>query len=138
MIANEMPILVTGGEIDQSEQESRNKEYRILLVLNIVASVLYMIIGIPSNIITFTEQEKLPLLLTVVGVIVPTFATVLQVISGVVLVHSVVKIRRFYLDKNIEQQLNTQKLLIHGSAFSFYLVAIVFYCVSWDLYMIFP
>lgn len=55
-----------------------------------------------------------------------------------VLVQSVLKIRQFYRDNSIENQLNTNQLLLHSTAFILYMVAVVLYVVSWDLTISFP
>jgi len=56
----------------------------------------------------------------------------------VVLVQSVLRIRQFYRDNSIENQLNTNQLLLHSTAFILYMVAVVLYVVSWDLTISFP
>lgn len=138
MIAKEMPVILDGGQIDQAQKDRRNKEYNILLALNILAPTIEMAVGIPLNVALFTGSGQPALSITIAAIVFPTFSQLMQVISGIVLISSVVKIRRFYFEKNIEQQLNTGKLLLHASAFGLYLISIVIYYASWDLFLLSP
>ena len=136
MIAKEMPVILDGGQIDQAQKDRRNKEYKILLALNILAPTMEMAVGIPLNIALFTGSGQPAPSIAIAAIVFPTFSQLMQVISGTVLISSVVKIRRFYFEKNIEQQLNTGKLLLHASAFGLYLISIVIYYASWDLFLL--
>jgi hypothetical protein len=51
----------------------------------------------------------------------------LQWISGVILIKSVFKIRRFFLEHHAAVSLNVKKITLHASAFIIYLAASIAY-----------
>jgi hypothetical protein len=90
------------------------------------------------NIVLFTRFQQPSALLSTAAIVFPTFSATLQIISGVVLVRSVLKIKQFYRDKDIEDRLNIPTLLLHSSAFLLYLASIILYVVMWDFFVLFP
>jgi hypothetical protein len=137
-IAKEMPIIVQGGSIKSEDKAKDEKQFNKLLILNIIGPSLELAVNIPLNIVVFTQFQTPSTLLTIGAIVFPTFSATLQIISGVVLVRSVLKIKQFYRDKDIEDRLNMPTLLLHSSAFLLYLVSIILYVVIWDFFVVYP
>ena len=57
-------------------------------------------------------------------------------LSGLVLIDAILKIKRFYSSSDNADQLNTKSLLLHSSAFGVYLFTEILGCVSFALYEI--
>jgi predicted membrane protein len=132
-----MPIIVSGGSIALEDKKSHNRTYKTLLILNIVGPVIEMAVSIPLNIALFTDFKDPSLAIEISTIVSSTFSESLQIVSGVVLVNSVLKIKRFYRDKDMEDRLNTRTLLVHSTAFILYLISTILQMVLWDLFVAF-
>lgn len=53
----------------------------------------------------------------------------LQIYSGAVLLRSVLKIRRFFVERNAQNFINTDMLIRHSTCFILYIITVtLFYC----------
>jgi len=61
---------------------------------------------------------------------------VIQIITGVILVKSVLRIRAFFKSRNDEDCIETRSLMQHAVSFILYLLTIIFYFSAWTLFTI--
>jgi hypothetical protein len=61
-----------------------------------------------------------------------------QVISGVILVQSVIQIRKFFKDRNDESYIDTASLCRHATCFGLYLLFVVIYYTTFTIYTLNP
>ena len=102
MNAAEMPLIVQGKQVPEEQRAQRKRTFKVLFALNILAPVAVMLFNIPLNIALFSTVSESPSAFVLFGAIIaPTIMTVLLVISGVVLVQSILKIKHFYQANNI-------------------------------------
>jgi hypothetical protein len=76
--------------------------------------------------------------LTVVAAILSDSVGFLQLVSGTILVRSVLRINRFFKERGAEGYINTGMLLRHATAFGLYLACTAINYASYTLYLIFP
>lgn len=139
MNAAEMPLIVQGKQVPEEQRESRRRNFRLVLALNILATFAELLFDIPLNIALFSTTTESPSAFVLYGAIItPTVMTVFLVVSGVVLIRSILKIRNFYRDSGTESQLNTRALLFHAVAFGLYMIGVVLYAIAWDISTRFP
>lgn len=63
---------------------------------------------------------------------------ILQCVLGYILVRSVVDIRRYFIDKNAADFINTRMLIKHAVAFGIFLLAIIFFLCANIVVTFFP
>lgn len=62
----------------------------------------------------------------------------LQIYSGVILVKSVLSIRRFFIDRKAEEHINTRQFLRHSACFVIYIVTSTSFTVAFGIYTLKP
>lgn len=63
---------------------------------------------------------------------------VLQIYSGVVLVNSVFKIRRFFVAHNAQNYINSNMLIRHALCFILYIITVTAFYLSFGYYTMYP
>jgi drug/metabolite transporter (DMT)-like permease len=120
-ISKRVPAQLNGKPEPQTTQTEK-VVYWLLLCLNVVCGLAY---GVAVAIVQSLRDiviEKPGLFLTVFKLVV-TYATRLcAIISGVILIVGVHRIRKFFKERNATDYINTAMLLRHGFAFGLYLV----------------
>lgn len=112
--------------------------YCVMLALNLisgpsrsVASAVYRTIKLVKH---QTPSEFLKITIDV-SFDLPGFCSI---VSGAILVYSVTKIRRFFKDRNEEEQIDTRALCIHASCFVSYLCSAILFYTIYNLYTFAP
>lgn len=78
------------------------------------------------------NPEKQPsMALTILDDVAIDLVLLVQLISGVILVRSVVRIRDFFKSKDEVDQLDTKGLFYHAISFTLYLFVVSAYFVAW-------
>jgi hypothetical protein len=132
-IATEIPKIIE----QQPPEKKRTCTYWTLLTLNIAAPVIQVASIIYANTLVYVKNGSLTKLADVVNIIAFDLVGLLQIISGVMLINGVIRIRRFFSGKP-DAALNTKYLTLHAGAFGLYLVAVfVLYFVN-NLVLIYP
>lgn len=121
-IAKFMPLTLEGKNIDQSMERKENRLYWGLLVPNMFFPLLALAeVSWWSKI--FAGQETNPLTDLALGICM-LGVNICQIISGVILIISVIKINGFLKHKN-PTNVNVKSLVIHAIAFGFYLLCFI-------------
>ena len=63
---------------------------------------------------------------------------VLEIISGLYLTNSIIKIRKYFKETDSEDEMDSKVLLIHAGAFWIYLVVVIIYTGAQTVYNIYP
>jgi hypothetical protein len=117
--------------------KSQQKAYKSLIVLNIVLSVVsgfsYVLLFKYYN-----YHDKLTTILENTISVCPFILGVLLIVSGVILVTTVIAIRRFYKKRDAADAVDTGALVRHAIAFGLFLVAAVDFNLAIALNNIFP
>ena len=109
------------------------------MTLNIIFPLLEIPALVVFNNALYNSPDKNPGKLVVLSsVLAPALVVLLEIITGVYLIRSILKIKRFYKENNIRQKLKTTTLILHSSAFGLYLVSEVLLITSYAVYAIFP
>ena len=135
-IAEKVPILI---ENRQPEPESTGHKvfYWSMLVINVVIGPLVFVQSFTFNIVYRIHGEDPGTFL----VVIDTLAAVMngfQILLGVILINSVLKIRRFFKERNDEGYIDTAALSRHAACFGSYTLLYTFYNLSFIVYANFP
>jgi hypothetical protein len=132
----QMPYVVEGKSLPEDQQQRFALLYKVLLVLNFVCPVLESAVLIPFNIMYF-KGEQYSAFFSFVAACVPILPGVLEIISGVYLIKGLAAIRKFYKEKNMENEMDTRTTRLHAWAFLLYIGITVIGYTSYALYVIF-
>lgn len=129
-MAEEVPCRLEG--LPEPDQKKSSCTYWTFLVLNVVfpacEGVAYIWLWTTLYINNKKESDGLEIYFFNASVI---GTGVLEIISGVLLIQSVGKIRAFFKERDAEDLIDTKVLLLHASAFGIYLVSVlVFYSAT--------
>lgn len=123
-IASEMPYVLHDVRIPASMQACHKRTYWSLLVLNTLPSIINFAVGIPyGNIYEVKKQQPRGNLMEniLLANIVP--GAILAILTGIVLMRSVHKIKKFYQENDLKEELNMKALTLHASAFGTYMIS---------------
>jgi hypothetical protein len=123
-IASEMPYVLHDVRIPANLQACHKRTYWSLLVLNTLPAIIDFAIGIPYGNIVYVkkEQPRGNLMKNILlANIVP--GAILAILTGIVLMRSVHKIKNFYQENNLKEELNIKALTLHASAFGAYMIS---------------
>jgi hypothetical protein len=103
--------------------------YKCLFYLNIALPVSNAVVEYFVFKYDF-QNGSISLTLNTINAIVALLMNALLIISGVILVHTVLAIRRFYKQRNAVNALATGALVRHASAFALFLLAVFVFSVA--------
>ncbi len=116
------PFAVYQVQVPQSSVRRHQQLYWTLLALNILVSILEPFFTIPQAL--KSRKDNSTTLLNFLACLLPDLTGVLQLISGFLLIISLIKIRNFLSDKSKEVSMNTKTMLIHAVSFLLYILAL--------------
>jgi hypothetical protein len=120
-MATNMPLILEGKQIVEKSACGKVVHW-MLLVLNIAVPVLFDAALIRLRYLKSILGEKPPEWLSICYNTGIEAIGIVQVISGVIMFKSVIEIRRFFINKNAANHINTSMLIRHASAFLLYIV----------------
>jgi hypothetical protein len=128
-IAKKVPAMLN-GKPEEVETTCNKVNYWLLFLNNVISALAYGYSLIPyyrDKYVLFKE----PKLGFVIYRIVATFwVRICSIISGYILVVSVLRVKNFFKERNAEDFINTPMLLRHGIAFGLYLLGTILSGVS--------
>jgi len=134
-LATEVPAILAGRE---DTLKPRNyARYHFLLACNVIAPMLQAAsaYGIRSVTLHGKQPEKWLSLFTTISF---EATGAVQVISGIILVKGVWKIKTFFKENNAEDFLDISTLWRHALTFGIFLVSCVLFYVMFGLFSFFP
>jgi hypothetical protein len=130
-ISNTVPLMLEKTPIPDAFVRRQRAVNWALLTLNILFPVLEPFFTIPQAI--EVRNQGAPLWLDVGACLIPDIVGLLQVISGVQLVTSIFKIKKFLSGKSEEVMIDTRTMLMYAVSFSLYLVAEASELISFNI-----
>lgn len=112
--------------------------YWSMLVLNILSGPIKVYAAVTFRMIVNIKKEQPGPFVSWMFNASWNFVGFCSIISGIILVQSVVKIRRFFKERGDEGYINTKVLCQHATCFGSYLVACVFYYAAHSVYTMYP
>ena len=97
---------------------------------NIVSSCAYGYSAVPFYTLVLIKKEKPGPGLITYRIITTFWVRVMSIVSGLILIKSVLQIRNFFKEHNATEFVNTNMLLRHGAAFGLYLVCTIVTAIS--------
>jgi hypothetical protein len=137
-IAINTPLELSGLERDQHDVQKDDRKHDLLMAANVISALLTIVLGFVYQLARHSCQSD-PQSCRLESVTFEIYAasiglvTLLQIVSGVILVSSLKEIRFYFVKTHALDQLNVKQMLLHGGAFGFYLIAAVIYFVSFVL-----
>lgn len=121
--------------MNEDDQKRRSKTYTVLLALNIAfpALVLAALTGFQILLLIKDIRSSGWRDLAIIGI---DGTALMQVVSGTYLIVAVFKIKKFYEDSKIKDQLNSRALALHAAAFGIYLLSVVSDAIGFNLVLI--
>ena len=138
-IASEIPYLIYEVSIPASLKACHQRMYWIFLILNTLPAILGSVLNIPYNQYYYIVND--PAKASFFGTAeIPIFffGFGLGLVTMYVLLLSVYKIRNFYRDNKLTEEMNTKAMVFHVLAFGLYVVSVLLIDTSLTLLIIRP
>jgi len=124
-IASEVPYLLHEVSIPASQKTCHRRMFWIFFSLIGLFACFQSVLGIPYNKATYIKPDGEPAYNLRNGLIaVYNFEFLFQLVTMYMLMLSVYKIRKFYRDNKITEELNTKVMVLHVLAFGAYVLSI--------------
>jgi hypothetical protein len=138
-IASEMPYVVHNVRIPLKMQACHKRIYWLLLVLIIMAAVFECVLDIRLfNQIDLKGNPTPGDAFFIAIFIVFVLGALLAFVTGCVLMRSVIKIREFYEDNDLKDELNGKFLKMHSLAFGLFMLSFIPVTISFMLVVLNP
>jgi hypothetical protein len=111
---------------------------KILMALNVIAPIAQGTSCYFLRETQFVEKQKPPQWLPLFVTSSYAFVGMLLVVSGIILIKSVIKIRSFFKAQNASEYIDVPMLIRHSVSFGLYLVTIVCFFTVFSIYSFFP
>jgi hypothetical protein len=137
-MATNVPLLLE-GKPEKPVTSCERFTYWTLLILNVLAGfftgLLLYIFRMQTLIYGMTKPDAW---VSNFFNIAQESVCALEIYSGVVLVNSVLRIRRFFVERNAESYINTAMLIRHATCFILYIVTVTSFYLCFGYYTIYP
>jgi hypothetical protein len=112
--------------------------YWVMLTLNVVSGPCRSVASAVFRTINMIKHKKPGRFLKIMIPISFDLPGFCSIVSGIILVCSVMKIRRFFKKRNDEEYIDLRALCRHASCFVFYLVGAIIFYTAYNIYTFSP
>lgn len=136
-IATEAPMIINGKEVEQPSLCKRVIHW-ILLISCVISGPADAIVSSIFYTISVNQEKEPSNLLSDIKIAVDLWVAFSAIACGVILIVGVIKIKKFFKDKNAIDSIDTSTLTRHAVAFVLFLVGIVLWAIALAIYNVFP
>lgn len=128
VLANDIPAMLSGVPVKEDEAKRRLLIHKILIYVNTIVPLSYAVVHFFwHTAVGHDGASTAPLALDIGNFVNYNMIGVLQIVSGIYLVESVLRIRRFMVGVEGDENIDTKMMLLHVSAYMLYLLASISY-----------
>jgi hypothetical protein len=133
--ALEMPFIFKKEPVPEKTELSKTIVFWVVTGLNFACVIAYAAIVYSDNKYTLTTGYNLSPERTAIYLGLKYSVGFMQLVSGIVLVVSILMIRRFLVSHGLAEEVNDKSMFLHGLSFSLYIISIIAFDYYYDVYI---